>query len=101
MGRVNREPRGFDCIISPKARADYDALGRGHALVARRGMRELLRDPTTDNPKVRDATLYWQQPGEHLLRWNDVVVIYRFLNELVTEVVGIEVRPMLGPGPDA
>ena len=43
----------------------------------------------------------WQQPGEHLLRVNEVVLVFRFLNPLVTAVLSIEVRPMLGPGPDA
>lgn len=70
------------------------------ARVVRRA-RDPLRNPTTENPRVRDATLYWQQPGEHLLRVNEVVLVFRFLNPLVTAVLSIEVRPMLGPGPDA
>ena len=98
---MNREPRGFDCVVTARARIDRDALSRRHASFAARAIRELLRNPTADNPRVRDATLYWQQPGEHLLRVNQVVLVFRFLNPLVTAVLSIEVRPMLGPGPDA
>lgn len=59
-------------------------------------LESLLKDPTAANPEVTDASrfpLYFRE--EHVMFWKQLVIVYRFLDERVIEILSVYVQPTL------
>ena len=59
-----------------------------------KALEELLRDPTAANPLVTDASdnpLFG--PGGHMMETDEFLIIYRFLNRLVIELIFVGLQP--------
>lgn len=64
-------------------------------------LESLLNDPTTDNPSVTDASnIPPYQRHELVMVKNQLVIVYRFLNERVIVILSVDVRLALPSGED-
>ena len=90
---------GYDVVYSRQVHPDLP--GSDLAKLSRRQRRdwwevleELLRDPTAANPLVTDASdnpLFG--PGGHMMETDEFLIIYRFLNRLVIELIFVGLHP--------
>ena len=90
---------GYDVVYSRQVHPDLH--GSDLAKLSRRQRRdwweileELLRDPTAANPLVTDASdnpLFG--PGGHMMEKGEFLIIYRFLNRLVIELIFVGLHP--------
>ena len=91
---------GYDIAYSRQVHPDLP--GSDLAKLSRRQRRdwqkaieeELLRDPTAANPLVTDASdnpLFG--PGGHVMETDEFLIIYRFLNRLVIELIFVGLQP--------
>ena len=95
---VSPRPSGYDLVISEAARTAFSTPDYQEYLLLINMREALLADPTESNPDVIGvpATAGF---GEHVFVFSreQVWVVYRFLNPLVTEVMAILFRPPLPP----
>ena len=92
---------GYDVAYSPEV--DPDRIGSEIFRLSGPHWRDwwdalesLLKDPTAANPDVTDASnfpLYFRD--EHVMFWKQLVIVYRFLDQRVIEILSVYVQPTL------
>ena len=90
---------GYDVVYSRQVHpdlpgSDLSKLPRRHRSGWWEVLEELLRDPTAANPLVIDASdnpLFG--PGGHMMETDEFLIIYRFLNRLVIELIFVGLQP--------
>ena len=92
---------GYDVVYLPEV--DPDRIGseifrlpEQHWRDWWKALESLLKDPTADNPAVTDASdfpLYFRE--EHVMFWEQLVIVYHFLDPRVIEILSIFVQPAL------
>ncbi len=96
---LNEPPGGFDVVYSRRVNPDLPGsdlftLPAQHWFDWLNALESLMKDPTTDNPRVADLSSLPQYPrNEHLMLWKRLVIIYRFINTMVIEILSVSVRP--------
>ena len=99
-----RQPGGYDVTYAPgvdpeRDGSDVSRLPLQHLLDWQEALQSLLDDPTPDNPYVTDASnIPPYHLHEHVMVWNQLVIVYHFLNQLVIEILSVDVRPALPSG---
>lgn len=97
-------PSGYDVAYSPgvdpnRPGSDIARLPLQQIPSWYEALEALLKDPTPDNPTVFDASnIPPYQRYEHVMVWGQLVIVYRFLNYLVIEILSVDVRRALLPG---
>lgn len=92
---------GYDVAYSPEVDpnrigSDIFRLPRPHWDDWWDALDALLEDPTAANPKVTDASnfpLYFRE--EHVMFWEQLVIVYHFLDPRVIEILSVFVQPAL------
>ncbi len=100
-------PSGYDVKYSEAVHpdlpgSDINRLATQDRLSWVEALNALLQDPTTDNPTVFDASnMPPYHRYEHVMVWDRLVIVYRFLNQLVIEILSVDARAALPPGDEA
>lgn len=104
-------PGGYDIAYSAGVDPDRDGsdisrLPARHWFDWVEAREALLKNPTTDNPSVTDAShIPPYHIHDHVMIKNQLAIVYRFLNFKVIEILSVDVRPSLPSGhaapPDA
>ena len=92
---------GYDVAYTPEV--DPDRIGSAifrlpqlHRRDWQNALESLLKDPTANNPDVTDASdfpLYFRE--EHVMFWQQLVIVYHFLDPRVIEILSVFVQPAL------